>query len=192
MPRLNVFKCPRGGTCLVDGRGSAARFSESYPLLITDSCRHTHSYDEFSPKTTHFWQFFANFWKTHPCLRKICRKRGPCLENFGPKNPSIWAAHTRTIDMLCYPPPLPSGKCHSEHLDCRYNKYELWLFLAHVWSMHLKPWIFMSSFHMPIYYEILLSENSFCLREYSPIFRCFLPNQSRHNPSLNLLKILIV
>ena len=87
----------------MDGRGSAARFSERYPLLITESCRHTH--DEFWRKTTHFVLFFANFWITHPCLWKICRKRDPCLENLGPKNPPIWAAHTRTLNMLCTPLP---------------------------------------------------------------------------------------
>ena len=64
----------------------------SYPL-----------YDEFWRKTTHFLLFFANFRITYPCLWKICRKRDPCLENLGPKNPPIWAAHTRTLNMLCTP-----------------------------------------------------------------------------------------
>ena len=32
-------------------------------------------------------------------------KKDPCLENFWPKNPPIWAAHTRTFNMLCTPPP---------------------------------------------------------------------------------------
>ena len=95
-----------GGTWFADGRGSAARFSESYLLLITDSCRHTHFFMmNFGGKLPIF-AFFANFWKTHPCLRKICRKRDPCLENFRPNNPPIWAVHTRTLNMLCYPPPL--------------------------------------------------------------------------------------
>ena len=52
-----------------------------------------------------FLRIFANSWKNHPYLRKICRKRDPCLENFWPKNPPIWVAHTRTLNMLCYPPP---------------------------------------------------------------------------------------
>ena len=64
-----------------------------------------HFYDEFWRKATHFLVFFTNLWITHPCLWKICRKRDPCLENFGPKNPPIWAAHTRTLNMLCTPPP---------------------------------------------------------------------------------------
>ena len=98
----------------MDGWGSAARFSERYPLLITETCGHTHLDDEFWRKTTHFLLFFANFWITHPCLWKICRKRDPCLENLGPKNPPIWAAHTRTLNMLCTPRDymalaLPSG-----------------------------------------------------------------------------------
>ena len=84
---------------------SADRFSEMYPLLITETCSHAHFYDEFLRTTTHSLLFFANFWITHPCLRKIYRKRDPCLENLGPKNPPIWAAHTRTLNMLCTPPP---------------------------------------------------------------------------------------
>ena len=59
----------------------------------------------FGGKPPIFLLFFANFWITHPCLWKICRKRDPCLENLGPKNPPIWAAHTRTLNMLCTPPP---------------------------------------------------------------------------------------
>ena len=97
-----------GGTCFADGRESAAQFSESYPLLITDSCCHTYLYNEFCRKTTHFGQVYTNFWKTHSCLWKICRERDPCLENFGPKIPPMCAAHTRTLNILCYPPP-PSG-----------------------------------------------------------------------------------
>ena len=60
-------------------------------------------YDVFWLKMTHFWLFFAHVQITHPCLWKICRKRDPCLEKFGLKNPTIWAAHTRTLNMLCYP-----------------------------------------------------------------------------------------
>ena len=80
----------------------APRFLESYPLLITNCCRNTHFYDEFWRKTTNFCQFHPNFWKTHPYFREIC-KRDPCLENFAPRYPPIWAAHTRTLNMLCYP-----------------------------------------------------------------------------------------
>ena len=77
---------PRGGsTWLADGRGSAAPFSERYLLLITETCCHTHFYDEFRRKTTHFWLFLANFWIAHPCLWTTCRKWDPCFENFGPK-----------------------------------------------------------------------------------------------------------
>ena len=94
-----------GGTWLADGWGSAARFSERYPLLITETCGHTHFYDEIWRKTTHFLLFFVNFWITHPCLRKICRKRDPCLENLGPKNPPIWR-HI-PVPSTCYVPPPP-------------------------------------------------------------------------------------
>ena len=47
------------GTCLADGQGSAARFSERYPLLITETCCHTHFYDEFWWKTTLFGYFLS-------------------------------------------------------------------------------------------------------------------------------------
>ena len=39
-------------------------------------------------------------------------KKDPCLENFGSKTPLIWAAHTLTLNMLCYPPP-SRGRIHS-------------------------------------------------------------------------------
>ena len=96
---------PGGGVhdLRMDAARSAARFSERYPLLITETCGHTHFYDEFWRQTSHFLLFFANFWITHPCLRKICRKRDPCLENLGPKSPPLWAAHTHTLNMLCTP-----------------------------------------------------------------------------------------
>ena len=55
--------------------------------------------------SAHFWLFFASFWITHPCLWKICRQKGPLFREFLPRNPSIWAAHTRTLNMLCTPPP---------------------------------------------------------------------------------------
>ena len=38
-------------------RGSAARFSERYPLLITETYGHTHFYDEFWRKATPFGYF---------------------------------------------------------------------------------------------------------------------------------------
>ena len=49
-------------------------FSEIYPLLITENCRHTHSYDKFFEKLPIFDNALANFWKTHPCLSKIRQK----------------------------------------------------------------------------------------------------------------------
>ena len=97
---------PGGGGYMTCGwTGVCCPVSKRYPLLITESYRHAHFYDEFWRKTTHFLLFFTNFWITHPCLRKICRKRDPCLENLGPENPPIWAAHTRTLNILCTPPP---------------------------------------------------------------------------------------
>ena len=89
----------------MDGGPLPARFSERYPLLITETCYHTHFYDEFLRKTAHFWLFFANFWITHPCLWKICRKRDPCLENFGPNTHPYWR-HI-PVPSTCYVTPPP-------------------------------------------------------------------------------------
>ena len=54
-----VSCCPvLGGTWLADGWESSAWLSESYPLLITNSCRNILFYDEFWPKTRHFFDNF--------------------------------------------------------------------------------------------------------------------------------------
>ena len=52
----------QGGTAFADGWGFATRFSESYPLLVINSCRHTYFYDEFWQNTTH------NFYNFCQCL----------------------------------------------------------------------------------------------------------------------------
>ena len=103
---MKQYYSPGGGGYMTCGWTRVCRLVfRKYPLLITETCYHTHFYDELWRKTTHLWLFFANFWITHPCLWKICRKRDPRLENFGSRNPPIWAAHTRTLSMLCSPPP---------------------------------------------------------------------------------------
>ena len=112
--KFSVRVCGPGGggymTCGLTGVCRPVfRKVPSSNYLITETCGHTHLYDEFWRKTIHFLLFFAKFWITHPCLWKICRKRDPCLENLGHKNPPIWAAHTRTLNMLCTPP----GVCGS-------------------------------------------------------------------------------
>ena len=86
------------------GLPSGVRFSERYPLLITETCCHTHFYDEFWRKTTHFWQCFANSLISHPCLWKICRKGDPCLENFSPKA-HPYGRHI-PVPSTCFVPPL--------------------------------------------------------------------------------------
>ena len=53
---LRILKAQGGHDLRVD-RGSAARFSERYPLLITETCGHTHFHDEFWRKTTYFCYF---------------------------------------------------------------------------------------------------------------------------------------
>ena len=102
---FSMVSTPGGGymTC-----GCTGVFRPVFRKVPSSNYRKLPSYplsDEFWRKTTHFLLFFANFLITHPCLWKICRKRDPSLENLGPKNPPIWAAHTRTLNMLCTPPP---------------------------------------------------------------------------------------
>ena len=72
----------------MDGRGSAARFSERYPLLITERCCHTHFYDEFWLKITHFLLFFANFWITPHLFMENLLKKGPLFREFGAQKPT--------------------------------------------------------------------------------------------------------
>ena len=54
----------------MDGRGSAARFSESYPLLITDSCRHV--FKLFRPRVNASSNFATVTFFT---VFKMCRHR---------------------------------------------------------------------------------------------------------------------
>ena len=91
------------------GLPSGVRFSERYPLLITETCCHTHFYDEFWRKTTHFWQCFANSLISHPCLWKICRKGDPCLENFSPKTHPY--GRRIPVPSTCFVPPSTGSKC---------------------------------------------------------------------------------
>ena len=86
----------------MDGRGPAARFSESYPHLITDSCHDTYFYEEFWRKTTHCLQFLPISGKV-PIFKESLPKRDPCLENFEPKSPPIKVPHTCTLNMLSPP-----------------------------------------------------------------------------------------
>ena len=72
--------------------------------LPSSNYRHTHFYDEFWRKTTHSGLFPANFWTM---FRKNLPKRGPLFREFWTKKPSIWAVHTHTLNMLCYPPGVP-------------------------------------------------------------------------------------
>ena len=46
---------------------------------------------------------FSQFLENPPMFKENVPKSDPCFENYGPKNPSIWAARTRTLNMLCHP-----------------------------------------------------------------------------------------
>ena len=68
-----------------------------------------HFYDEFCGKRPSV-AIFGKFLDNPPMFMENLPKRDPCLENFGPKSPPIWAAHTRTLNMLCTPLPEPSQR----------------------------------------------------------------------------------
>ena len=93
----------------MDG-GSTARFSARYPLLIIVICCHTHFYDDFWRKKTHFC-YFRQFLDNSPIFMENLPKKVPLFEEFWPKNPPIWAAHTRALNMLYthFMPPPPPG-----------------------------------------------------------------------------------
>ena len=93
-----------GGIWLADGRGSAAWFSESHPPLIIENCHLTHFYDEFRRKASSFWLYFANSWKTHPFLRKICRK-GPLFREFWAQKPTHIGGTYPYPQHVLYPSP---------------------------------------------------------------------------------------
>ena len=52
-----------------------------------------------------FLAIFCQFLENPPMFKENLPKRGPLFREFGPKNPPIWVVHTRTLNMLCYPPP---------------------------------------------------------------------------------------
>ena len=98
---MKAMKAPRGATRLGDGRGSTARFSESYPLLITDSCRHTHSYEEFWGNLPISYSFLP-ILENPPMFEENLPKKGPLLRESLTQNPPIWAGHTRILKMLYF------------------------------------------------------------------------------------------
>ena len=59
---------------------------------------------------TNFLPHFAKLWVTHLCLWKICRKRNPYLENFGPKT----YGQDIPVPSTCYVPPPPGAHSLTE------------------------------------------------------------------------------
>ena len=85
-------------------RSSIYRQLPSYPLL-----------SRILAENYPFLTIFANFWKAHPCLWKICRKRDPYLENFCPKNPTHPYGRHIPVPSTCYvtpPPRVPTIICN--------------------------------------------------------------------------------
>ena len=68
---------PPGGYMTYGMTGVCRPISESYPLLITKTCLHTHFYDEFRRKTIHFKQFLVNFQRYSSMFKENLLEKGP-------------------------------------------------------------------------------------------------------------------
>ena len=97
----SISSARRGVHELRMGKGSAARFSESYTLLITKCAVIPIFMMNFDGKLPIFDYFFPISGRPTHVYGKSAEK-GPLLGNLGPKNPL--AAHTHTLIMLCTPP----------------------------------------------------------------------------------------
>ena len=82
---------PRG--ILYGDGGQPPGFSESYPLLITKTCSHTHFYDEFQWKAALFELILASFSQTHPFSRKSSYKWTPFFREFSVRSIFVRQCH---------------------------------------------------------------------------------------------------
>ena len=99
-----------GGYMTCRWTGSAAWFLERYPLLITETCCHTHFHDGFRRKTTHFWLFFASFCKNPPIFMENLPKKGPLFREFWAQNPTHMGGTYPYPQHVMYPPPPEEGE----------------------------------------------------------------------------------
>ena len=53
--------------------------------------------------------YFRQFLVKPPLFKENLPKKGPLFREFGAQKPPIWVAHTRTLNILCTPPP-PGGR----------------------------------------------------------------------------------
>ena len=92
----------------MDG-GSATRFSESYPLLITDSCRNTHFYDEFWRENYPFLTVFCQFLENPRMFKETLLKKRPLFRDFWTQKPThMGGTYPYPQHVLLPPPPLGS------------------------------------------------------------------------------------
>ena len=91
-----------------------------------------------------FLYFFTNFSITHPCLWKICRKKGPLFREFGAQKPTHMGGTYPYPQHVMYPPP-PGGTRANKNKDYKILKVrkEGAPPLLHSFSMFLFP-IFVS------------------------------------------------
>ena len=81
----------------MDGRGSAARFSERYPLLITETCGHTHFMMNFGGKPT--------LLDNPPLFKENLPKKGPLFREFGAQKLTHIRGTYPYPQHVMYPPP---------------------------------------------------------------------------------------
>ena len=103
---------PREGYMTCGWTGSAAQLLERYPLLITKTCCHTHLYDDFWRKTTHFY-YFSPFLDNPPMFMEKLPKKGPLFREFWAEKPTHvggtypypqHAMYPQGSEPLCWPP----------------------------------------------------------------------------------------
>ena len=103
--QLNLSVGSGGAAWLrMDGRLPPGFQKAIFSLLISKASLYTHFCEEFWWKHP-FLLFFCEFVENPPMYKENPLKRymDPFFENFGPRRPTIWFAHTCTLYMLCTP-----------------------------------------------------------------------------------------
>ena len=80
--------------------------SERYPLLITETCGHTHLYDEIWQKNHPFFAIFRQFLDNQPLFKENLPKKGPLFREFGAQKPTHMGGTYPYPQHVMYPPGL--------------------------------------------------------------------------------------
>ena len=83
---------------------SNTRFSERYPLIITETCVHTYFMMTFG-KNGPFPAIFRQFLDNQPIFMENLPKKGPLFREFRPKKPIHMGGTYPYPQHVMYPPP---------------------------------------------------------------------------------------